>query len=156
MIHIGIDPGAHGGLVAIYPDLIAFATIPSSEEGIWRWFQARIDSDHLAVAVIEQVSGYIGDKQPGSAAFKFGQSYGTLRMALVAAGIPFKAVRPQEWQRGLGIEPKRKSESKVEWKNRLKCEAERLYPRYKMTLATADAFLLAHFCKKINDADSIA
>lgn len=99
-------------------------------------------------AVIERVSGYVGEAQPGSAAFKFGQSYGGLRMALVAAGIPFEEVTPQVWQRKMGVTPRRKDESKTAWKNRLKAKAQQLYPGVKVTLATADALLLAEFCRR--------
>lgn len=99
-------------------------------------------------AVIERVSGYVGEAQPGSAAFKFGQSYGGLRMALVAAGIPFEEVTPQVWQRKMGVTPRRKDESKTAWKNRLKAKAQQLYPGVKVTLATADALLLVEYCRR--------
>ena len=39
--------------------------------------------------------------------------------------------------------------AKTEWKNKLKGLAQRLYPREKVTLNTADAILLAHYGKSI-------
>ena len=41
-----------------------------------------------------------------------------------------------------------KTESKTEWKNRLKGMAQQLYPDLKVTLATADALLIATYCKR--------
>lgn len=163
MIFVGIDPGASGGLVALYSDgSVRFCRMQNTEEGVWNWMKT-FARPHVmpVVAIIEKVSGYVGVGQPGSAMFNFGVSYGGLRMALVAAGIPFEAATPQEWQKFLGIPPRRKGgvreygresmvdagESKSQWKNRLKAKAEQLFPRLVVTLDVADALLIAHYCK---------
>jgi hypothetical protein len=80
--------------------------------------------------------------------FNFGANYGALRMALTAAGIPFEEVVPGVWQRGLNIPPRKKTEGKTAWKNRLKAKAQQLFPSVKITLATADALLIAEFCRR--------
>ena len=85
--------------------------------------------------------------------FKFGMSYGGLRMALVAAGIPFTAVTPQKWQKALGIPHRERTESKTQWKQRLKRKAEQLFPNHKLTLAISDALLIAHYCRMIHAED---
>jgi hypothetical protein len=106
---------------------------------------------------------------PGSAMFSFGQSYGALRMALAASGLTenesWVAIRPQIWQRGideylksrrpslgLALPPRsRKSgESRDDFKRRLKGIAESLFPesRAMMTLKTADAALIAVYCRE--------
>ena len=155
-VYIGVDPGTTGGLVALTQQPSGsvwerFTSMPRTERGIWDWFDTPLFQGSVGpvIAVIEQVSGYLGEAQPGSAMFKFGASYGGLRMALVAAGIPFAAVRPQVWQKLLGIKPRRKKENRTAWKNRLKSEAERLFPDLKITLATADALLIAYYCRKV-------
>jgi hypothetical protein len=48
------------------------------------------------------------------------------------------------WQKFLGIGTKGK-QSTTQWKNLLKSEALKLFPNRKITLATADAFLILHY-----------
>ena len=80
--------------------------------------------------------------------FKFGMSYGGLRMALTAAQIPFESATPQNWQKSLGIGKKGKTETRTSFKNRLKAKAQQLFPNLKVTLATSDALLLAEYCRR--------
>ena len=100
-----------------------------------------------AFAIIEAVHSFPG--QGVASSFKFGMGYGGLRMALVAAGIPFEAVSPQKWQKVMGIPPK-KGETKTQHKNRLKARAQELFPSLKITLATSDALLLAAYAQRIH------
>jgi hypothetical protein len=97
-------------------------------------------------AVIEKVHAMPGNGVSGM--FKFGMSYGGLRMALIAAGIPFEEVQPRAWQKAMGIPPRSKTESGTQWKNRLKAKAQQLYPAEKVTLAVADALLIATYCQR--------
>jgi hypothetical protein len=161
VIYIGIDPGAQGGLVALDGDIrvLAFSVMPKREDAIWGWIslqgkigKAQEGSSYGTVAVIEQVGGYVGEAQPGSAMFNFGWSYGGLRMALVAADISFEAVVPRVWQSALGILPRKKSEGKTEWKKRLRSEAAKRYPRVVVTASVADALLIAAYCKMTREA----
>jgi len=154
-IYVGIDPGASGGLAAISNFDSQVLSMPESERDIWNWFyQDRYfwqSRDVEIFAVVEQVGGYVpreGSGQPGSAMFKFGCSYGGLRMALTAAQIPFEAVIPRTWQKALGIASKGKQESRTQFKGRLKAKAQQLFPNVKITLATADALLLAEYCRR--------
>ena len=55
------------------------------------------------------------------------------------------------WQKGLSIQPKRKEESKTQFKNRQKGLAQQMHPDIKVTLATADAILIAEYLKKQNN-----
>lgn len=147
-MYLGIDPGLKGGLAYVEDGRIGFIKMPSVESDIWNW----LTEIKFAVnfAVIEKVSGYIGEDQPGSRSFKFGQSYGSLRMALTAAHIPFDEVSPQKWQKALGITPRdlKREETKTSFKNRLKQKACQFYPGEKITLAVCDAILLATYCQR--------
>jgi hypothetical protein len=107
-LYIGIDPGASGGLACLTIKGVNRLTgvraekMPTTDADVWLSVRNLRSSPLLGegqsiAAVIEQVGGFIGVGQPGSAMFKFGQSYGALRMALVAAGIPFETVPPQKW-----------------------------------------------------------
>lgn len=156
-IILGIDPGASGGLAMLYRGKSYAVSMPKTERDVWDYFNHKVafygsSSVNLSLfAVIEKVSGYIGEAQPGSSAFKFGHSYGGLRMALVAAGIPFEEVTPQKWQKALGIATRnsKKGETKTQFKNRLKAKAQSLFPKEEITLATADALLIAEFARRL-------
>lgn len=153
MIYLGIDPGAKGGIGCITepnggPTLIEWLKLDgASERDIGDWLYGVIEVDkRVTHAVIERVAS---SPQMGvCSAFTFGRSYGFLRGCLSALKIPFVEVSPQKWQKEFGIT---KSESKTEHKNKLKAKAQQLYPNEKITLATADALLLATFCRRCKD-----
>ena len=155
-VYLGIDPGMSGGLAALGVNGgVSITKMPATEADIWEWFQA---FSHATFAVIEKVGGYIsgaggkgGGAANGSAMFKFGFSTGVLYGLLTAGGIPFEEVSPRIWQAELGILKRKKSESKTQWKNRLKALAQRLFPSVGVTLATADAILLAEYCRRLRE-----
>lgn len=147
-IYLGIDPGASGGLAAIQGNQIKAVSMPATERDVWDWFLNHNEGE--VFAIIEKVGGYIGAAHPGSAMFRFGVSYGGLRMALTAAKIPFDEITPQKWQRSLGIAPRKKTESKAQFKRRLKQKAQQLFPGVTVTLATADALLIAEYCRRFH------
>ena len=121
--------------------------MPATDRETWELIQ--LLSTENTFAAIEQNSGYVGGAgNPGSAMFKFGTSCGKLLGMLTAAGIPFEMVTPQTWQKSLGIPARKKTEGKTQFKNRLKQRAEQLFPQVKVTLATADALLIAEYIRR--------
>ncbi len=94
------------------------------------------------VCVLEEVSGFAGQAQPGSAMFKFGEHYGFIKGVVQTLGIRLVLVRPQAWQKGFGLGTASNCTSKGQWKNKLKAEAQRRFPRLPVTLKTADALLI--------------
>lgn len=161
---LGIDPGVNGGLAAVHADGSAEAVrMPATEAALWAWVRKwgseRREARAFSVfACVELVSGWVGhkragregedaaDSNPGSAMFTFGQSYGMLRMALVAAGVPFEAVRPQAWQKELCLSRPDHWDT-TRWKNWLKERAQALFSHIKVTKATADALLIAEYAR---------
>jgi len=147
--YVGIDPGQSGGIVIMSSSTtyrtIQVEVIPATERDIWELLTRLTGA--LCTAVIEKVHSMPG--QGVASTFKFGVGYGGLRMALIAAGIPFEEVTPRSWQKALGIPPKKKAESNSRWKNRLKAKAQQLFPRVEgITLKTADALLIAEYCRR--------
>ncbi len=179
IIFIGIDPGAGGGLAAVSPQwtMPKLLGMPETEMEILEWVvevSTRSpticnmgDVSHKAFAVIEKVHAMPGNGVSGM--FKFGMSYGALRMALTAAGFiegeTYIAVEPKEWQKRVGVytppekrvrgvkRPKlshsEKHKIRVAHKQRLKARAEELFPGVRVTLKTSDALLLAYYCQQI-------
>jgi len=147
---IGIDPGQSGGIAWLGNDgtVLDCIKMPATEADLWRWFDkdVRQGPKGLIHAAIEKVHAM--PKQGVSSTFKFGMEYGGLRMALIAAGIPFDQVTPQAWIKALGIHSKKKTETGTQWKNRLRAQAQQLFPRETITLAKADALLIAEYCRR--------
>ena len=86
---------------------------------------------------------------PGNSArsmFTFGSNYGMWLGLLAAYNIPYTQVTPAKWIRSYGSMPK----AKTQRKNHLKHLAQQRYPDLKVTLATADAILIANYCKDLH------
>ncbi len=139
--------------------------MPEELSDIWAWFHLHAECSRYVEyhAVIEKVGGFIANYSPtekykkgqgvgaGPAMFNFGACYGALQMALVASFGQERSltVTPRAWQGGLGISPRKKSESTTDWKNRLKSVAQSLFPDTQVTLKTADALLIAEYCRRL-------
>lgn len=147
-VYIGVDPGQKGGLAAIGPNGVYTVKMPQTERDIFRWFRKwTIDEPQ---GCIEHVHSFPG--QGVASTFKFGVGYGGLRMAMIAADISFEEVQPAAWQRALGVKPRVKRgkgrETTHAFKQRLRAKAQQIYPSIEITLETADALLIATYCKR--------
>ena len=152
-IFVGIDPGASGSIAEFrfFVDTVFVAIpMPKTESDIFHALRFARTIPSESFAVIEAVHSFPG--QGVASSFKFGMSYGGLRMALVAAKIPFEAVTPQRWQKAMGIVSK-KSETKTQHKNRLKARCQELFPELEVTLATCDAVLLAEYARRLKNGE---
>lgn len=139
---LAIDPGKQGGIVwrAIDGQLIS-TKMPDTEGDILDILQNAFPL--LAdTVVIEQVGGFIGKGQPGSAMFNFGRNYGFLIGVAMAIGYRVELVTPKKWQKPYGLGTVAQAGGSTAWKNKLKGLAQRLYPQNKITNSTADAFLI--------------
>lgn len=138
---LAIDPGRSGGLafghLGTIPKLVPMPETPHD-------IVEMIESYQPSKLVLEEVGGYVGGMgQPGSAMFTFGRNFGVLLGIAAALKIPTSLVRPQKWQKVLGLGTSN-GMSKTEWKNKLKAKAQQLYPSIKITLDTSDACLIWH------------
>jgi hypothetical protein len=91
--------------------------------------------------IIEDVPKYVGRMIPSSATATLHFGFGYLCGHFEARLMRVIKVRPQEWQKTIGIGIKGKMSSS-EWKRKLRDEAQRRHPALKATLQTADAILL--------------
>ena len=136
----GIDPGASGAIAVIDGDSQVCGVIKNSETpGDLSAFLLSYVSTHRVWALIEQVSAM--PKQGVSSTFKFGTSYGMLQGLLVAHGVVWQNVTPRIWQSEMRCLTKGN-------KNITKAAAQQLWPKEKITHATADALLLAELCRR--------
>lgn len=151
-VYLGVDPGANGGLAFIHRrgDRLEYEAVrmPSTRKEIWKWFSEI--PKYPTNCCIEKVGGWVGEKDntkdpaPGSAMFNFGMSYGALLMALDISCIPYTEVHSTTWQAALSLRGKGGKLGHKKW---MKEKAKYLFPRICVTLHTADALLLAHYCR---------
>lgn len=152
MFWIGIDPGASGGIAVISDNWDV------GEAEVYKMPETELDLYNLLVDIKTMIHNH-GDNNdlfclieavhsfPGQgvvSSFKFGFHYGLEIMAILALQISFDKVTPQKWMRSF-TSLKRKDMTNSKWKNHLKQKAQQFYPKVKLTLATTDALLLAHY-----------
>ena len=147
-IHIGIDPGANGALVALFDGKPVIYKFKDTDPCEAITDIIGMTEDHAAglVAYVELVGGYIGGEgAPGSAMFNFGEGCGYIRGLLRALNVKAIYVRPQAWQKGLPGMTSLKGPAR---KRALRDEAQRRFPAVKVTLDNADALLLAEYGRR--------
>ena len=134
---LAIDPGANGGWVYKGGPIVFCGK--NSE-------LPQLTINRETVIIVEKVPPYVGKFIPSSAAFKLGYSYGWIVGKF--SGYKTHHITPQVWQKYLNIGTKGE-QTTTQWKNKLKDEAIKLFPNQKrITLATADAYLLLHYAIK--------
>ena len=148
-IYLGIDPGKSGSICRIDSSGGVGLVVKTDEtyRDIWDHLYCASRESVRCLAVIEQVNSMPG--QGVASTFKFGESFGLLLGLLTAAGIPFERVRPAMWCKEFGLKRKH-GESGTDWKNRHKQLAQELFPNTEITHATADALLIAEYCRRKN------
>jgi hypothetical protein len=118
-----------GSLPETEGDLLAFLEMVSMSEASER------------ICYLENLVKFTGSPMPSSAMASYASNWGVLKGMLMALKFQLVLVTPQAWQKALGLGSS-KGMGKTEWKNKLKSEAQRLYPNQKITLANADAALI--------------
>lgn len=135
---IGIDPGMQGG-IAVLSDTDIWGLWPLTDQ---------TDADIANIltlhgaklfAMIENVHAF--PKMNASSSFKLGTSFGVLRGCLAVRNIPREFVTPAKWQKALGCLSHGD-------KNITKRKAQELFPGQTITHITADALLIAEYCRR--------
>lgn len=155
MTIISIDPGQSGGIVVCNGEDVAAYPMPETQGDILELIREAEDESEwgsTTICVLEQVGGFTaGNPAPGSAMFKFGESYGFIKGVVQALNIRLILVRPQKWTKHFSLGTKSGCATKTEWKNKLKAEAQRRFPAIKVTLQTADALLILDWFRETSE-----
>tara|TARA_Y100000310_G_scaffold103804_2_gene102169 strand:+ start:531 stop:1016 length:486 start_codon:yes stop_codon:yes gene_type:complete len=142
---IGIDPGVSGGVCVIeglgYTVCKCPDTIADMAE-VLRPYKERKD----AMVAIESVHSMPG--QGVASTFKFGKNFGEWLGILATLKIPYCLVTPHKWMKFYGSYPKERTLRKTHFKNL----AQQRVPLLKVTLATADAILIANQLKELRNS----
>jgi hypothetical protein len=144
---IAIDPGKNGGIAySLEEGEVHSLRMPPTPGDILDTLRSiRAVTGPSVECYMEGLVKYIpGNSQSGSSSIVYGRNYGFIEGVIQALGIKLISVRPQTWIKALGLGTRGKL-TKTEWKNKLKAEAQRLFPAEKVTLQTADALLILEF-----------
>lgn len=146
MIFIGIDPGL-GGAMTVLTDAGKVGSFPLATSYLQQWHTLVMWREQYKPvrAGVEYINPAIFGAGKSSSAKLYG-SYQACQALLVAAGIPFEVVKPGDWQAHHNMK-KNKGEPQTHWKARLARKARELFPRERVTKATADAMLIALYLK---------
>ena len=147
---LGVDSGLSGALALCRDGQWVLLDMPIAGDAkhheingpeLCRWLREH-HPDH---AFIEYAAARPG--QGVTSMFRFGCSYGAIKMALAACGVPYTIITPQKWKSAVRIQTGADKEA-----SRLR--ALQLFPDQAANLARkkdharADAMLLAHFGAK--------
>jgi len=140
---LGIDPGSNGGFMArLGNGQILTGSLPDTEGDLLLLLEMlSVSEAEERICYLENLVKFTGSPMPSSAMASYASNWGVLKGMLMALKFQLVLVTPQAWQKALGMGSS-KGTSKTEWKNKLKSEAQRLYPNQKITLANADAALI--------------
>ncbi len=168
---LAIDPGASGGIVAILGGATSVHNMPKTEGDVVELIRSYTTVNGDNTAYIEQLVKFMG-QTPMSHMAVYASNHGLIKGVLMALRWRVVMIRPQEWQKSLGLgitgrqkavvkgmtavdaaaEKKRvkvlNSQLKRDWKNKLKSEAQRLFPNVNVTLMNADALLIAEYARR--------
>jgi hypothetical protein len=137
-----IDPGKSGGIAIQYEDQTLAHKMPDTLKAVAQL--VNFTPDLPTVAYVEHVPAFVPCARPKNM-FRLGENFGAIQGVLAACGGRTILVRPAKWQAFYALGKRSQCESDSEWKNKLKAEAQRRFPKLNVTLATADALLLLDF-----------
>lgn len=153
---LGVDPGNEGAIALV--DSTRVVTQKIAKASVHQLARFIKDCSLLNCrAVIEQIiprpTAWF-DRKAGKFVSSILKStcllYGSFReLRAMLVDIPFEEVTPQKWLDFYDMH-KEKGEEKRAWKNRLKALAQKLFPKITVTLATADALLIANYNRVTN------
>lgn len=146
MIIFGVDPGGNGAIVLFNDTGVECLLLKTATDKEVANTFSGIES---GIVVIEQVSS--SPQQGVVSAFNFGVSYGSLRMAAIAAGHRVEFVLPRRWQMALQV---RKvgggyGNNDTLKKRATRARAQELFPTLDITNSNAAAILIAEYGRRV-------
>lgn len=144
-IYIGLDLGSNGGVVVL-DESGQVKEVFKNPDNVQDWVEKLSKyKNQNCFCLTEKVHS-----QPingGKANFTFGKTVGITLTIFEICQIPYQEVTPQSWMKAYMMK-KDKGETVTAWKNRLKTKAQQIFPKEKVTLWSADAFLIAEHCRR--------
>lgn len=147
MTIVGIDPGSAGGIAILREDgsVTAF-TMPEDDVLVAGLQELNAESPRVFIERIPKFCGAQRFAERNIMGSSLAVLYGNYRFCcgiLAGLGNPPQLLVPIKWQNIVECRNHERLD-KLEWKRKLKSRAQELFPGVKVTLATADALLIAY------------
>lgn len=141
---LAIDPGMSGGFAWKHPVTceITCGNLPQGWSVV-DLFKLGNRMPASPVLYIEEVP--VGMPGRGAAMVKLNISKAFIEGVACAMAWRVVRVRPVKWQQWFSLGKRSNCASDSQWKNKLKAEAMRRFPKIKITLNTSDALLLLEY-----------
>lgn len=145
---IGIDPGKKGGIAEWIDGEVTLHKMPETAYDIRDYLISAFNkngwNEEPALAVMELPPTSMGVNK-GSGSVKLHQNHSLVKGMIIAMGFDLEEPRPPVWQKQFALGTRSSCSTDCQWKNKLKSEAQRLYPKLKVIHDTADALLILHY-----------
>ena len=140
---IGIDPGVSGGIAILTGRKSELYKCPATVRDMADILEPYRNKQDVSVG-LERVHSMPG--QGVASTFKFGMNYGQWLGILASMSIPYKLIQPYTWMKYYSYPKDRKDR-----KNYFKNVAQQRVPLLKVTLAHADAILIAYYTRNTHN-----
>jgi hypothetical protein len=138
--YIAIDPGVGGGIAYTDTDGSVHALpMPETVHDLRQTLSVLCYGITAPTVFLEELPKFAG-KMSGSSMATMFRNYGRIEGLLASHQCRIEYLRPQAWQKALGLGDKKTHGPR--WKAHLKGRAQALYPQLTVTLKTADALLI--------------
>lgn len=150
---IAIDPGVSGGIAYVDTDGSVHAmpmpdTLHDVRDQLKILCGVACGTPTVpSVVYVEELPKFAG-KMSGSSMATMFRNYGRLEGVLATYRARIVYLRPQAWQKALGLG--HKADHGPRWKAHLKGRAQALFPGVNVTLKTADALLILEAGRKLH------
>lgn len=146
-VWVGIDPGATGAIAVLQANNLTITTLKDEREALDELRRISKLPGQVFV-LLEEVHSM--PRQGVVSSFTFGRNFGVVIGMVMACDLSLQLMRPQRWLKELGIRPRKKTESKTEWKKFLAATAKRMYPKFQsINQQNADSVLIATACRRL-------
>jgi hypothetical protein len=148
VLTVGIDPGSAGGIAILHDDgTVKTLAMPEDPELVAVLTELNDhDQPHFFIEQIPKFCGAARFAERNIMGSSLAVLYGNYRFCcgvLHGLGVPPRLLAPLRWQNLVACRNHERLE-RDDWKRKLKARAQELFPGVRVTLATADALLIAH------------
>ena len=134
-----IDPGAGGGIVTAETAY----KMPDTPQDLATLIRA-LYADGFRTCYLEEIPKHAG--RNAAAMMKLSRQYGEVRGVLATVGVQVFELKPQAWQKAVGVSPGLEYAKR---KRKLKELAQQVYPWAEVTLWNADALMILEAARRI-------
>ena len=152
---MGVDPGKTGANVVLNSSglVCIIESMPQDDELLRNFWSgvvedAGVEYDKLWIVCEKVWSNPFWGKRH---VFEFGRQKGRIEQAITSAGLSYYRITPTTWQNHFDMKKtareRKDSVGQRIWKKRLWALAQKQNPGVDITLAQADAVLIAEYCR---------